>query len=198
MSGNGTYTGVTGCKYIGTYWNGSKHGIGTEEFGNALGIKYICPMGHRHNGLGYCRYSGDWERGYFHGNGCFECIDGRKYEGQWFDGKRHGKGTQTYLREGEAGDPDRLFIGGTGSLYRFETYVGEWFEGWKEGQGLITYVNGDTIEGPFYKGQPHGKVIVIRHSTGKKRECIYERGYLKEWLRERLARASDAISWLAK
>ncbi len=196
MSGNGTYTGVTGCQYLGTFWNGSKHGIGREEFGNVMGIKYVCPFGHRHQGTGYCCYDGDWERGYFHGSGEFTCSDGRKYVGEFYNGKRHGYGVQEYLKEGEAGDPDRLYIGGVGSLYRFKRYEGEWLEGWKEGHGKLYYVNGDLLEGNFHKGHPHG---LIKHNfaygTMKTRACIYERGIRKEWCPE-IQKSTDAFAYL--
>jgi hypothetical protein len=45
------------------------------------------------------------------------------------------QGTQSYLREGEAGDPKRLFIGGVGSLYRFRLFEGMWEEDVREGPG---------------------------------------------------------------
>ena len=190
MSGDGNYTGVTGCRYIGTFWNGSKHGKGMEEFGNVLGIKYTCPAGNRHPGLGYCKYDGDWERGYFHGKGAFECVDGRGYQGDFYDGKRHGKGACTYLKEGEAGDPDNLFIGGTGSLYRFDRYDGEWFEGWREGEGNLWYVNGDRLSGPFRHGQPHGIIRVTFGTTRKTRRCKYVRGTRESWLSDGPSRVS--------
>lgn len=45
---------------------------------------------------------------------------------------------QTYLRDGETGDPERLFIGGVGSLYRFKTYSGDWEDNEKQGEGSST------------------------------------------------------------
>ena len=112
--------------------NQFRHGHGVEDIGNALGIRYICPMGHWHNGTGHCKYRGQYDRGTFHGEGEFVCQDGRYYKGMWNRNKKHGKGLCYYLRDGEAGDATRLFIGGIGSLYRVKFYDGEWQENQKE------------------------------------------------------------------
>ena len=79
--------------YINTYFhtNAHRHGQGREEFGNVLGIKYTCPMGHHHQGVGYCIYVGSYDRGLFHGLAELTCLDGRKYAGDWMRGKKHGK-----------------------------------------------------------------------------------------------------------
>ena len=126
MHGSGVLQKIEGGKYVGEFWNGSKHGVGTEvsrchilillqqhthpedhttihaitsmyisltclsphsslsspapmscflcymlhpcqEFGNTTNVKYICPMGVRHKGEGYCVYTGHYKVGYFHG-----------------------------------------------------------------------------------------------------------------------------------
>ena len=45
------------------------------------------------------------------------------------------QGTQIYVREGDMGDPKRLFIGGVQSLYRVQAYTGAWEDDKKEGTG---------------------------------------------------------------
>jgi hypothetical protein len=45
------------------------------------------------------------------------------------------QGTQLYAREGDMGDPQRLFIGGVGSLYRVKAYEGKWEDDRKQGPG---------------------------------------------------------------
>jgi hypothetical protein len=92
-----------------------------QEFGNIINVKYVCPMGVRHKGEGYCKYTGHYKVGHFHGTesrtvevlspitsrspvlnvawvllpctgeGEFVCQDGRSYVGEWMEGKRHGK-----------------------------------------------------------------------------------------------------------
>ena len=116
----------------------------------------MCPVGHRHTGNGICTFVGTYARGFIHGPGKLTCVDGRWYDGEWLNGRRAGKGTQFYLRDGEEGEPSRLYIGGFNSLYRIRTYTGAWVDGEREGPGAITYVNGDVVEGTFRRGQLHG------------------------------------------
>ena len=88
-----------------------------------------------------------------------------------------GQGTQHYLRDGEEGEVSRLYIGGIDSLYRMRSYHGSWVDGVREGVGVMTYINGDAIEGPFRKGQPHGKVLYRfaqqPFTTGTFRALVY-------------------------
>lgn len=161
MQGSGTYVNSSGSKYEGQFEMSMREGYGTENFGNRLGIPYVCPLGRRHCGSGYCVYEGEWLRGYFHGRGEFVCEDGRKYQGTFDTGKRHGKGTQSYLKEGELGDSERMFIGGVDSLYRIAQYTGVWDKDSRTGVGEVVYTNGDKIRGPFLNGQPHGEVNTI-------------------------------------
>ncbi len=88
------------------------------------------------------------------------------------------------LKKGDEGDKDRMFIGGQHSLYRFKSYSGDWVEDRETGVGKATYVNGDTIEGDFVNGLPHGIVIYKFASTGKRRRARYHNGYRVEWLSE--------------
>ena len=69
--------------------------------------------------------------------GTFTCCDGRSYSGDWVRGKREGRGTQSYVREGDMGDPRRLFIGGVHSLYRVQAYSGAWEDDKQQGQGTV-------------------------------------------------------------
>jgi hypothetical protein len=94
MNGTGTLYTLAGASYIGTLWNGIRHGKGVENFGNNVGLKFKCPMGRCHDGIGFCVYTGNYKVGYFEGQGCFVCVDGRKYEGNWLRGQRHGSGHQ--------------------------------------------------------------------------------------------------------
>ena len=40
-----------------------------------------------------CKYDGDWKDDVRHGKGTFEYTNGDKYEGDWADDIQHGKGT---------------------------------------------------------------------------------------------------------
>jgi hypothetical protein len=91
MEGEGVLTTVLGSKYVGFWQKGQRCGQGIEEYGNRLGVVYVCPAGHRHLGDGFCVYTGDFLRNEFHGRGELKCVDGRSYSGQWTEGKREGE-----------------------------------------------------------------------------------------------------------
>ena len=163
--------------YDGMFHNGLREGEGKQTFGNFFGEAYECPAGPRHAGNGQCTFTGTFARGFIHGQGKLLCVDGRRYDGGWANGRRAGQGTQYYLRDGEEGEGSRLYIGGIDSLYRMRTYSGSWLDGEREGLGVMTYINGDAIEGNFRKGQPHGTVLYRfaqqPFTTGTFRALVY-------------------------
>ena len=61
-------------------------------------------------------------------------VNGRKYVGNWIDGKQNGQGTLTY--------PDG------------ENYVGSWKDGKKNGQGTHTHFDGRKYVGEYKDGKP--------------------------------------------
>ena len=73
-------------------------------------------------------------------NDCFGTSfgwDGGKYEGAFKNGRRHGRGTDT-------------FANGT-------KYVGEFETGYYHGQGTLTFANGDQYVGEFKDGRANGQ-----------------------------------------
>ena len=42
------------------------------------------------------KYNGEWKNGKRHGEGTYTMSDGSKYEGQWEDSIPHGEGTYTF------------------------------------------------------------------------------------------------------
>ena len=60
------------------------------------------------------------------------------YQGEFKDGKEHGKGTITWWPTGDS-------------------YDGEWNKGERCGTGLYTWYNGDKYKGQFKNGKQHGK-----------------------------------------
>lgn len=91
MHGHGSLSTADGGKYEGGFYNGLRSGHGIEEIGNMLGHEYICPLGNKHFGIGFCVYAGDFQQGLFHGFGEMKCILGQYYRGQWRRGKKHGE-----------------------------------------------------------------------------------------------------------
>lgn len=199
VHGQGSLLKFEGGKYSGDFRCGLRHGMGVEEFGNMIAESYVCPMGNKHAGEGFCVYNGQFQNNLFHGVGEFVCQDNRFYKGEWCKGQRHGRGTQSYLREGEGGDPRRLFIGGVGSLYRIRLYTGEWCEGLRCGQGRASYVNGDTIEGTFVQGRAHG-IVKYTFASGLETRAEYCRGLRLSFEQRSSAKvlSSEAVRWLSE
>ena len=176
LSGHGILTGAGGGVYEGKFFNGFRSGLGREQYGNIMGIVFLCPMGFRHKGDGYCVYTGEFRRDHWHGEGEYKCCNGRTFKGNFRWGKKHGYGLQMYLSDGEAG--------GYGAIYRFMKYEGDWYEDEKYGHGKLTYVNGDTLTGPFVHGQPHGLVEFRINKTARVRFAEYVRGTRIKWVKK--------------
>ena len=65
--------------------------------------------------------------------------DGDRYDGEWRDGKMHGRGTMTYKNGGG--------------------YEGEWKDGKKHGRGTVYFASGNRWEGKFRDGKAHGRGV---------------------------------------
>ena len=98
---------------------------------------------------------------------CFS--DGSRYQGEWKNGKRNGKGIEIYSNGnkyiGEFKD-DRRHGHGTCIYSNGSIYDGEWKKGNRCGQGIESDANGDFYTGEFKDDWRHGKGILI-FSNGK-------------------------------
>jgi|GEM_PF-1636644 len=92
--------------------------------------------------------------------GTITLLNGRKYVGEFKDGKRTGQGTFTYLDGhtyvGEFKDGKRTGQG-TFTFLNGEKYVGEWKDDIPNGQGTYTFLNGKKYVGEFKDGKPNGQ-----------------------------------------
>ena len=75
------------------------------------------------------RYNGDWFEGDMHGKGIMKYTDGY-YEGDWVHDKRERKGKFLWSRDEKKGD----------------IYEGEWKDDEKNGKGIYKKANGDVYE----------------------------------------------------
>ena len=187
--GVGVLRKAAGGRFDGRFVWGQRTGPGKETWGNQLNVPFECPVGNRHEGRGYCSYEGEYRDGHFHGRGCYQCIDGRRYEGGWRRGRRHGWGVQVMIADGERGDPRRHFMGGVDALYRPVQYSGEWADGVRAGQGVLEYANGLRMCGDLDEGRFDGTVKVVwpdpPQSGGKsegERLALFRRGARVAWL----------------
>ena len=81
--------------------------------------------------------------------------NGDKYDGEWKDGQRHGRGTMTdYDGSIYTGEFKDGYLHGQGTMVDEDgtKYVGEWKNDEEHGQGTMTYLNGSQFVGEFQDG----------------------------------------------
>lgn len=82
-------------------------------------------------------YEGDFVNGKFHGKGKYTWANGTYYEGDFANGDFNGYGKRTY---------------DDGAVYE-----GEFENDMRHGKGKMTYADGETYEGEYKEGKRHGK-----------------------------------------
>jgi len=115
--------------YDGQWRNGYRHGQGAM----------VCQEG---------TYFGQWQKDLKDGIGRMDYCDGSVYEGSFFEGKKHGKGTWTIKS-------DSVKCAGIAS------YIGDWVNDIREGLGELTFSTGDKYIGALEGGVPHGNGKMI-------------------------------------
>ncbi len=98
------------------------------------------------------REEGLWKNGLRHGHSIITYHDGEKYVGEFKDGEKNGQGTET--------------------LPSGQKYVGEWKDGKKNGQGTETFPDGSVYVGEFKVGLRNGQGTMT---------FIDGRNYIGEW-----------------
>lgn len=132
-----TYTWKDGVKYEGPFVASQIKGQG----------KFIWPDG--------STYTGDVHHGKRHGSGAYLAANGiTKYEGQWQNGQRHGRGRLTYDALGET------------------FYDGEWRDGLKHGKGFQVWPSKNRYDGEWQNGRMHGHGRMIWCEGGVHEEYV--------------------------
>eukprot|EP00002_Diphylleia_rotans_P036612 TRINITY_DN8087_c0_g1_i1.p1 TRINITY_DN8087_c0_g1~~TRINITY_DN8087_c0_g1_i1.p1 ORF type:complete len:384 (+),score=65.53 TRINITY_DN8087_c0_g1_i1:1091-2242(+) len=132
--------------YYGTWLYREKHGWGFQQWANGT------------------RYLGAWEYHFPHGKGqCEWPIDPntthfREYRGDWSNGKRQGRGKQTWHLPSEpmlcSQRSEESEFNSDAELY--VSYEGEWFNDKPHGKGRVDFPDGSYHEGYFEEGFPSG------------------------------------------
>ena len=110
--------------------------------------------------IGEIVYEGEFRDGKEHGRGTKTYSNGSRYEGDWRNGKKHGYGTETWASgsryEGEFRD-GKEHGRGTINYANGNRYEGEWRDGKRHGQGSHDYTDGSRYEGEWRDGKRHGQ-----------------------------------------
>ena len=185
FTGNGTFQYKNLDDYSGDWLKGEKHGKGIYRFGNDTENRmafsgfsdYIANnavvydgdwTNDKANGIGTMRfinsvynisseYIGEWQDGYFHGQGKLSFSTGNYYDGSWVEGFKMGAGrvyTEYWdgeIYEGETFNNDRRGLGKL-TYPNGDVYVGE-MNVHPNGKGTMTYADGRIVTGVFKNGK---------------------------------------------
>ena len=155
----GSFTWVSGNKYVGEWKDNKPNGQGTLTFSN--GNKYVGEFkDNKANGQGTKtwadgdKYIGEWKDYLRNGQGTHTWVNGNKYVGEWKDDNQNGQGTFAWKKSGNK-------------------YIGEWKDGNQNGQGTFTWANGDKYEGEWKDDNKNGQGTFAWKKSGNK--------YIGEW-----------------
>ena len=141
-------------------------------------IDNACDSGDCINGIGKqikngYTYIGEFKNGERHGKGTNTWSNGNKYTGQWENNKMHGVGTIITGRgvkyEGEWMN-GRKNGKGTCVWPSGSRYKGEWKDDYKHGKGTNIFPDGNKYVGKWKNGKRHGRATTYTNFFfGKKR-----------------------------
>lgn len=147
LDGPAKYTWTTGVEYEGPFVNSSIEGYGKFSWPDGSTFCGEVSGGKRHGRGVYVAadkittYDGDWFEGKRHGHGrlTYDTQESSYYEGQWEAGQKHGKGRQVWP---------------SGNVYE-----GHWKQGTMSGQGTMLWCDGphEHYSGHWEQGHPHGE-----------------------------------------
>lgn len=105
------------------------------------------------------RYEGQWKDGLKHGKGRFIYPDGDVYDGEWQDGKAHGHGTYTSKQSKYVGDWQSDLKHGQAVEEGDDTskYTGTYSHGQKHGKGRFEWPDGSVYDGEFRNNNVEGE-----------------------------------------
>lgn len=131
-------------------------------------------------------YKGQVLNGKRHGYGVLSCSS-KMYEGTWEDGRRHGRGKQTWkdgrTYEGEF-SMGQLHGDGTmswQSAFGTMSYVGQYRDNMKHGMGRFSWPDGRVYRGNWKDGMRNGEGEFIS-TWGQQRKGVWKDDVLQEWI----------------
>ena len=149
LNGPGEYYRNDGSMYKGSFFEGLPQGNGKEIFNNGSIFTGFYLAGKKKHGKFLWKngnyYQGDFVNDVFHGYGVYKWGKERTYEGNWKEGKMHGKGKL-------------MLIDGS-------YYDGEFVEGKKCGRGLYVWNKDKYFEGEWKNDKQNGYGIYFKNGN---------------------------------
>jgi len=140
-------------------------------------------------------WTGDCKNGYIDGVGTLQWyekgVPGDKYVDQYLRGKAHGRGVFTWTFPSARYEGDFLDGQRSGKGVQFfangDRYEGDWRNDFPNGKGLYIWINEDRYQGDFVDGKPQGKGIEI-WTEGTRYEGDFSNGLpngkgIKTWVK---------------
>ena len=129
------------------------------------------------------QYHGEVQGGKKDGQGYCVYKNGDRYEGNWKNDKKEGKGTYYFTQKGDIYKGYFLndYPNGKGIYYykNGDRYEGMFKDGKKDGECIFTYANGGRYKGSFKNDEKDGKGE-YKNQNGQIRYEIWEKGKLKK------------------
>ena len=151
------YRGAVAFEYTGQFVAGKRHGVGSvtlplrrEKYEGDWRDDEMCGIGTHEGPTG--TYTGDMERGKFHGFGTLARADNTGYRGLWADGVFHG--------------PGRL-VDADGA-----THDGQWIRGVQQGRSTVTRLTGQKMRREVVDGRVVSEVVISSPSTALLLTCV--------------------------
>ena len=116
------------------------------------------------------KYEGDFSDNKRHGRGTMTYQDGSKYEGDWIDNKREGQGINTWSKgERYTGDWKGNKRHGKGTFVYADggKYVGDWEDDKRHGNGENTWADSRQYVGAWKNNRQHGQGKLTYPDQGK-------------------------------
>lgn len=176
FQGQGVWRAPNGVDgYSGVWFAGERNGQGTEtdDVGVAVGEwaddYLIVGVLTFHAGGSY---SGEWQRGKYHGPGVLTTGSGYRFKGSFVRGREHGEGTASYpdgtVYTGPYVNGEAVGFGSLVSVWG--TYTGEVRHRLRHGRGRMAYVDGSHYEGEWGDDERRGRgVLVLMASAAARR-----------------------------
>jgi hypothetical protein len=192
FNGKGRMTRSNGDVYQGEYIDGKADGKGT--FVDMEGSMYVGDWSvdkqHGHGNEtwsdnGTMKYDGQYQQGSKTGKGKFE-YEGSVYDGDFIDGKFHGQGKYFFADSGKIyrGKFVHNQIQGKGiMIFPDRTiYNGDFKEGRIEGHGIMQNPSGDRYIGKFKNDQKDGSGVQFNAAGQTKRQGTWVEGKRTSWI----------------